>query len=73
MGNNVSSSKMDRRGAIKRIAELELLPGLPTAWPDDNKGERFVAVLEIPPVDSPKTAVKMSIYSDIKNNPKRKL
>jgi hypothetical protein len=33
---------------------------------DDNKGERFVAVLEIPPVDSPQTAVKMSIYSDIK-------
>jgi hypothetical protein len=32
----------------------------------DNQGERFVAVLEIPPVDSPQTAVKMSIYSDIK-------
>jgi hypothetical protein len=27
---------------------------------------RFVAVLEIPPVDSPETAVKMAIYSDIK-------
>jgi hypothetical protein len=26
----------------------------------------FVAVLEIPPVDSPETAVKMAIYSDIK-------
>ena len=34
---------------------------------DDNKGERFVAVLEIPPVESPETAVKMAIYSDIKN------
>jgi hypothetical protein len=36
--------------------------------PDDseNKTERFVAVLEIPPVDSPHTAVKMAIYSDIK-------
>lgn len=33
----------------------------------DNKGERFVAVLEIPPVESPETAVKMAIYSDIKN------
>ena len=33
---------------------------------DDNKGERFVTVLEIPPVDSPQTAVKMAIYSDIK-------
>jgi hypothetical protein len=37
---------------------------------DDNKTERFVTVLEIPPVDSPQTAVKMSIYSDIK---KRKI
>jgi hypothetical protein len=33
---------------------------------EGNKGERFVAVLEIPPVDSPQTAVKMAIYSDIK-------
>ena len=33
---------------------------------DDNKTERFVTVLEIPPVDSPQTAVKMAIYSDIK-------
>ena len=32
----------------------------------DNKTERFVTVLEIPPVDSPQTAVKMAIYSDIK-------
>jgi len=32
----------------------------------DNKGERFVAVLEIPPVTSPETAVKASIVSDIK-------
>lgn len=31
-----------------------------------NKTERFVAVLEIPPVDSPQTAVRMAIYSDIK-------
>lgn len=33
----------------------------------DNQGERFVTVLEIPPVDSPQTAVKIAIYSDIKN------
>ena len=33
---------------------------------DDNKGERFVAVLEIPPVDSPQTAVKISIVADLK-------
>jgi hypothetical protein len=32
----------------------------------DGTGERFVAVLEIPPVNSPETAVKMAIYSDIK-------
>ena len=34
----------------------------------DGTGERFVAVLEIPPVDSAKTAVKISIVSDIKKN-----
>jgi hypothetical protein len=33
---------------------------------EDNKTERFVTVLEIPPVVSPETAVKMAIYSDIK-------
>jgi hypothetical protein len=38
---------------------------------DDNRGERFVAVLEIPPVDSPQTAVKASIVSDLKNQPKK--
>ena len=32
----------------------------------DDKGERFITVLEIPPVNSPETAVKMSVYSDIK-------
>ena len=31
------------------------------------QGERFVAGLEIPPVDSPLTAVKVSIVSDIKS------
>jgi hypothetical protein len=35
---------------------------------DDNKGERFVAVLEIPPVNSPQTAVKISIVADIKKS-----
>ena len=33
---------------------------------DDNKGEQFVTVLEIPPVNSPETAVKISIVADIK-------
>jgi hypothetical protein len=35
---------------------------------EDNKGERFVTVLEIPPVVSPETAVKMAIYSEIKKS-----
>jgi hypothetical protein len=38
---------------------------------DDNKGERFVAVLEIPPVVSPETAVKVSIVSDVKRSQKQ--
>jgi hypothetical protein len=38
---------------------------------DDNKTERFVTVLEIPPVDSPQTAVKISIVSDIKKARKK--
>jgi hypothetical protein len=59
----------------KKVTVISMLAGHPKAkraygWShpegDDNKGERFVAVLEIPPVDSPKTAVKMAIYSDIK-------
>lgn len=33
---------------------------------DDNQGERFVAVLEIPPVISPVTAVRASIMADSK-------
>jgi hypothetical protein len=32
----------------------------------DDQGERFVAVLEIPPVISPRTAVQASILSDAK-------
>jgi len=32
----------------------------------DNKGEWFDAFLGIPPVDSPQTAVKISLVSDIK-------
>ena len=65
------------RGETLLDGEIEVfdLTGHPKAkraygWshPDgpDNKTERFVAVLEIPPVDSPQTAVKMAIYSDIK-------
>jgi hypothetical protein len=33
---------------------------------EDDKGERFVAVLEIPPVTSPVTAVRASIVADSK-------
>jgi hypothetical protein len=36
----------------------------------DDKGERFVTVLEIPPVTSPETAVKVSIVSDSKRGRK---
>lgn len=32
----------------------------------DERGERFVTVLELPPVTSAKTAVQVSILSDIK-------
>ena len=33
----------------------------------NDAGERFVAVLELPPVISPETAVRASIVSDSKN------
>jgi hypothetical protein len=33
---------------------------------DDDEGERFVTVLEIPPVNSPQTAVQVSILNDLK-------
>ena len=33
----------------------------------DNKGERFVAVLEIPPVTSAEIAVKIAVAAEIKN------
>jgi hypothetical protein len=32
----------------------------------DDQGERFVTVLEIPPVDSPPTAVKVTIVAEIR-------
>lgn len=32
----------------------------------DDKGERFVAVLGIPPVESPVTAVRVQIVKDVK-------
>jgi hypothetical protein len=34
-----------------------------------DQAERFVAVLEIPPVNSPQTAVRTSIVSDAKKEP----
>ena len=33
----------------------------------DDKGERFVTVLQIPPVISPETAVKVAIVADVRN------
>ena len=34
---------------------------------DKDEGERFVAVLEIPPVDSPKAAVQFQVVKDAKS------
>ena len=33
----------------------------------NDKAKRYVAVLELPPVDSPETAVKVAIASEIRN------
>ena len=59
----------------KGFVEVFTLSGHPKAkkayaWshadgPDDT-GERFVTVLEIPPVDSPQTAVKVAIAAEVK-------
>jgi hypothetical protein len=32
----------------------------------DDTGERFVTVLEIPPVDSPQTAIKVAIAAEVR-------
>ena len=37
----------------------------------DDQGKKFVAVLELPPVNSPQTAVKAAIMSEIKNARKK--
>ena len=61
-----------KRGGLMTASDAEPHPQAKRAfgWShpdgDDNKTERFVTVLEIPPVDSPQTAVKIAIYSDIK-------
>jgi hypothetical protein len=34
---------------------------------DQDQGRRYVTVLELPPVDSPETAVKAAVMSEIKN------
>jgi len=50
-------------------------PGAAPSRPDgpDGKDERFVAVLELPPVVDAKTAVQVSIVRDIKaKNPKKR-
>ncbi len=36
----------------------------------NNTEERFVTVLELPPVESPQTAVRVAIVSDVKRNRK---
>jgi hypothetical protein len=66
------------RGETVWVGDVEVfaLPGHPKAkicyaWSyrkrkNDEGKERFVAVLEIPPVNSPQTAVRASIISDSK-------
>lgn len=39
---------------------------------NENQGRKYVAVLEVPPVDSPQTAVKIAIAAEIKNAKKTK-
>jgi hypothetical protein len=39
---------------------------------NENEGCKYVAVLELPPVDSPQTAVKAGIMSEIKNAREKK-
>ncbi len=39
---------------------------------DDDQGRRYVAVLELPPVNSPQTAVQAAIMSEIKNAREKK-
>jgi hypothetical protein len=41
--------------------------GLRQKLGNGNRSLVDIAVLEIPPVESPQTAVKMAIYSDIKS------
>jgi hypothetical protein len=38
----------------------------------DDQGKRYVAVLELPPVDSPQNAVKAAIIEEFKNREKGK-
>jgi hypothetical protein len=38
----------------------------------ENEGRKYVAVLQLPPVDSPQTAVKIAIAAEIKNAKKTK-
>ena len=38
---------------------------------DDDRDERFVAVLGLPPVSSPETAVKIAIASEVKSKKTR--
>jgi hypothetical protein len=39
---------------------------------DEDQGRKYVAVLELPPVTSPQTAVKAAVVSEIKNAKKSK-
>ena len=39
---------------------------------NENEGRKYVAVLELPPVDSPQTAVKIAVAAEIKNAREKK-
>jgi hypothetical protein len=51
----------------RKILQKMALPSLCRRYKgEDDKGERFVTVLEIPPVTSAMTAVQASILADLK-------
>ena len=65
------------RSIWKGVVEVFAITGHPKAqrayaWSHrdgkDDSDERFVAVLEIPPVTSPETAVKVAIAAEVKGN-----
>ena len=71
MAYNLSFAK--KTIAVSMLAEgnsiraIERMTGVHRDTIKDDSGERVVAVLGIPPVDSPQTAVKVAIASEVKS------